>query len=117
MGSGIIRYIRASKTFSKFRVLRSSVRFEVLCVSKFRVLRSSVRFEVPCASKLSAVTPPNTSSELEMELSLFWMDAGMFLRMDGGWLDALLTYLEIPLGFFIRFVGSVSFQGDIEEVN
>ena len=29
MGSGIIRYIRASKTFSKFRVVRSSVRFEV----------------------------------------------------------------------------------------
>ena len=26
MGSGIIRYIRASKTFSKFRSFRSSVR-------------------------------------------------------------------------------------------
>ena len=26
MGSGIIRYIRASKKFSKFRALRSSVR-------------------------------------------------------------------------------------------
>ena len=54
MGSGIIRYIRASKTFSKFRALRSSVRFEVPCASKFRVLRSSVRFEVPCASKFRA---------------------------------------------------------------
>ena len=43
MGSGIIRYIRASKTFSKFRALRSSVRFEVPCASKFRALRSSVR--------------------------------------------------------------------------
>ena len=31
MGSGIIRYIRASKTFSKFRAFRSSVRFEVPC--------------------------------------------------------------------------------------
>ena len=31
MGSGIIRYIRASKTFSKFRSFRSSVRFEVPC--------------------------------------------------------------------------------------
>ena len=51
MGSGIITYIRASKTFSKFRAFRSSVRFEVPCVSKFRVLRSSVRFEVPSASK------------------------------------------------------------------
>ena len=48
VGSGIIRYIKASKTFSKFRVLRSSLRFEVPCASKFRVLRSSVRFEVPC---------------------------------------------------------------------
>ena len=73
MGSGIIRYIRVSKTFSKFRAFRSSVRFEVPCaskfrtfrssvcfevpcVSKFRVLRSSVRFEVPCASKFRAVT-------------------------------------------------------------
>ena len=37
MGSGIIKYIRASKTFSKFRVLRSSLRFEVPCASKFRV--------------------------------------------------------------------------------
>ena len=53
MGTGIIRYIRASKTFSKFRAFRSSVRFEVQCVSKFRALRSSVRFEVPCASKFS----------------------------------------------------------------
>ena len=65
MGSGIIRYIRASKTFSKFRALRSFVRFEVPCASKFHVLRSSVRFEVPCASKFRAVTiyvthsPPN----------------------------------------------------------
>ena len=42
MGSGIIRYIRASKTFSKFRVFRSSVCFEVQCASKFRALRSSV---------------------------------------------------------------------------
>ena len=50
MGSGIIRYIRASKTFSKFRAFRSSVRFEVPCTSKFRVLRSSVRFEVPCGN-------------------------------------------------------------------
>ena len=56
MGSGIIRSIRASKTFSKFRALRSSVRFKVPCVSKFRVFRSSVRFEVPCASKFCAVT-------------------------------------------------------------
>ena len=37
MGSGIIRYIRASKTFSKFRAFRSSVCFEVQCASKFRV--------------------------------------------------------------------------------
>ena len=51
MGSGIISYIRASKTFSKFRALRSSLRFEVHCVSKFRVLRSSVRFEVPCGNQ------------------------------------------------------------------
>ena len=51
MGSGIIRYIRASKTFSKFRAFRSSVRFEVPSVSKFRAFRSSVRFEVPCVSK------------------------------------------------------------------
>ena len=44
MGSGIVRYIRlrASKTFSKFRALRSSVRFEVPCASKFSALRSSV---------------------------------------------------------------------------
>ena len=42
MGSGIIRYIRASKAFSKFRALQSSVRFEVPCASKFRALRSSV---------------------------------------------------------------------------
>ena len=48
MGSGIIRYIRASKTFSKSRAFRSSVRFEVPCTSKFRMLRNSVRFEVPC---------------------------------------------------------------------
>ena len=38
MGSGIIRYIRTSKTFSKFHVLRSSVCFEVPCASKFRVV-------------------------------------------------------------------------------
>ena len=56
MCSGIIRYIRASKTFSKFRAFRSSVRFEVPCASKFRAFRSSVRFEVPCASKFRAVT-------------------------------------------------------------
>ena len=37
VASGIIRYIRASKIFSKFRVLRSSVRFAVPCASKFRV--------------------------------------------------------------------------------
>ena len=43
MGSGIIRCIRASKTFSKFRAFRSSVRLEVPCVSKFRALRNSVR--------------------------------------------------------------------------
>ena len=55
MGSGIITYIRASKTFSKFRALRSSVRFEVSCASKFRAFRSSVRFEVPCASKFRAL--------------------------------------------------------------
>ena len=36
MGSGTLRYIRASKTLSKFRAFRSSVRFEVPCVSKFR---------------------------------------------------------------------------------
>ena len=54
VSSGIIRYIRASKTFSTFRAFRSSVRFEVPCVSKFRALRSSVRFEVPCASKFRA---------------------------------------------------------------
>ena len=54
MGSGILRYIRASKTFSKFRALRSSVRFEVQCASKFRAFRRSVRFEVPCASKFRA---------------------------------------------------------------
>ena len=55
LGSGIIRCIGASKTFSKFRMLRSSVRFEVPCVSKFRVLRSSVRFEVPYDSKFRAL--------------------------------------------------------------
>ena len=43
MGLGIIRYIRASKTFSKYRALRSSVYFEVPCASKFRALRSSVQ--------------------------------------------------------------------------
>ena len=51
MGSGIIKYIRASKTFSKFRAFRSYVRFEVPCASKFSAFRSSMRFEVPCASK------------------------------------------------------------------
>ena len=56
IGSGITRYIRASKIFSKFCVLRSSVRFEVPCASKFRVLRCSVRFEVPCASKFRVGT-------------------------------------------------------------
>ena len=56
MGSGIITYIRASKTFSKFRAFRSSVRLEVPCVSKFRAFRSFVCFEVPCASKFRAVT-------------------------------------------------------------
>ena len=56
MGSGIIRYIRASKTFSKFHAFRSSVRFEVPCTSKFRAFRSSMCFEVPCASKFRAVT-------------------------------------------------------------
>ena len=55
MGSGIIRYIRVSKTFSKLRTFRSSVRFEVPCVSKFRAFRSSVCFEVPCASKFLAL--------------------------------------------------------------
>ena len=55
MGSGIIRYIRAPKTFSKFHALRSSVRFEVPCASKFSALRSSVCFEVPCASKFRAL--------------------------------------------------------------
>ena len=38
MGLGIIRYIRASKTFLKFRALRISVCFEVPCVSKFRAV-------------------------------------------------------------------------------
>ena len=38
MGSGIIRYIKASKTFSKFRAFRSSVRIEVPCASKFRAV-------------------------------------------------------------------------------
>ena len=52
MGSGIIRYMRASKTFSKFRACRSSVRFEVPCASKFRAFRSSVRLEVPCGYQL-----------------------------------------------------------------
>ena len=52
MSSDMIRYIRASKTFSKFRAFRSSVRFEVPCTSKFRVLRSSVRFEIPCGHHL-----------------------------------------------------------------
>ena len=56
MGSGIIRYIRASKTFPKFRAFRSSVRFEVPCNSKFRVFRSSVRFEVQCVSKFRVGT-------------------------------------------------------------
>ena len=51
MDSGIIRYIRASKTFSKFRAFRSFVCFEVPCASKFRVLRSSVR---------SPLSPPFT---------------------------------------------------------
>ena len=55
------------------------------------------------AFSYSSLAPPNTSSELKMELNLFWMDAGMFLRMDGGWLDALLTYLVIPLGFLYGF--------------
>ena len=59
MGSGIIRYIRASKTFSKFHAFRSSVRFEVPCVSKFSALRSSVCFEVPCASKFRVGTKIN----------------------------------------------------------
>ena len=56
MGSGIIRYIRASKTFSKFRELRNSVRFQVPCASNFSALRSSVHFEVPCASKFRVGT-------------------------------------------------------------
>ena len=38
MGSGIITYIRASKTFSKFRAFRISVCFEVTCASKFRAV-------------------------------------------------------------------------------
>ena len=54
------------------------------------------------AFSCSCLAPPNNTSELEMELSLFWIDAGMFLRMDGGWLDALLTYLVILLGFLRR---------------
>ena len=67
MGLGMIRYLRASKTFSKFRMLRSSVTskfrafrssvyFEVPGASKFRAFRSSVSFEFPCASKFRAVT-------------------------------------------------------------
>ena len=32
-----MRHIRTSKTFSKFRALRSSACFEVPCASKFRV--------------------------------------------------------------------------------
>ena len=70
VGSGIIRYIRASKTFSKFRAFRSSVRFEVQCVSKFRVLRSSVRFEVPCAWKFRAVIKLNTGATLLLQKPL-----------------------------------------------
>ena len=65
MGSGIIRYIRVSKTFSKFRAVRSSVRFEVPCVSKFRAFRSSVRFEVPCVSNCVEVFE-KTISRTEM---------------------------------------------------
>ena len=42
MGSGIIRYIRASKTFSKFCAFRSSVRFEVPCASKLVVYKTRV---------------------------------------------------------------------------
>ena len=55
IGSGIIRYIKASKTFSKFRALRNSVRFEVPCASKFRAFRSSVRLEVPCGHRVIRV--------------------------------------------------------------
>ena len=51
MGSGIIRYIRALKTFLKFHVLQSSACFEVWCVLKFCVLWSSVHFEVLCTLK------------------------------------------------------------------
>ena len=55
IGSGITRYIRASKIFSKFRAFRSSACFEVPCTSKFRAFRSSVRFEVPCGDRFGHV--------------------------------------------------------------
>ena len=55
IGSGITRYIRASKIFSKFRAFQSSVCFEVPCTSKFRAFRSSVRFEVPCGNRFRGV--------------------------------------------------------------
>ena len=56
----------------------------------------------PASSKAfwySSLAASNSSLELEMVFSLFAVKTGMFLRMGGGWLDALLTYLVIPFGF------------------
>ena len=41
----------------------------------------------------------NSASELEIVLSLFKIELGIFLGMLGGWLEALLTYLMLLLGF------------------
>ena len=34
-----------------------------------------------------------------MVVSLFWTELGIFFRIDGGWLDVLLTYATLLLGF------------------
>ena len=63
----------------------------------------------PASSKAfwySSLAPSNSSSELEMVFNLFSIEIGMFLRMDGRWLDALLMYLVIPFGFHLPFIRS-----------
>ena len=41
----------------------------------------------------------NSLSQLEMVFNLFWIELGVFLVIDGGWFDPLLTYLMVLFGF------------------
>ena len=41
----------------------------------------------------------NSFSQLEMLFNLFWIELGIFLVIDGGWFDPLLTYLMVLFGF------------------